>query len=644
MDVTRIKTVVPIALSFCLAVPSVGIGQSEFQSPDVKISVNSPRQQAINIIGPPGTTVVGAPGVGHLVDEALPREHSTFRSPGTSMLPGTTRGRASGECDATPWMSPYLQRALGNLENADASGDFRPIPPRFVPWWDDQVRKPLNKDALKVNVDWLLQSTLQNSPVVRAISAEPHIRRSSLVEESAEFDWRSFLETTYDDLNDPVGNTLTTGSNDDRFKDRIWSGSGGVRRRTATGGELEISQQVGRQRNNSIFLLPNPQSTTRLALNYTQPLLSGSGRPYNLSRIVLARIDRNIANDAVVEKLQEQLLQVTEAYWEIYRTRARFFQRQKLLEDAVKIAESLADRERVDALYRQTLRARAAVARRRSEITRAATEIRNSESQLRLLVNDPALKNISPGQLTPLDVPSRIEVPLSMSDSLTTALAHRPDISKAIRSMRSTTVRLGVARNEILPRLDFLVNTYVAGLEGKGQVFKAWGDQLSEGRPGFTVGLQFEVPLGNRAANARYNRRRWELYRAVNQFQATVENALTEVELAVREVSTAYREMIAKYQSMITAQEETEYLTDRFKTLPGANSTATALLVDLLESQERLADEETAFVDAQVKYSVSLIKLRRSMGTLLTCDSGAPHVNVAGSEQEVTVAKAPDER
>ena len=64
-----------------------------------------------------------------------------------------------------------------------------------------------------MGVDELIQSALLHSPNIRAISIEPYIRDSLLVEESAAFDWRSFLETAYDDFNDPVGNTLTTGNN-----------------------------------------------------------------------------------------------------------------------------------------------------------------------------------------------------------------------------------------------------------------------------------------------------------------------------------------------------------------------------------------------------------------------------------------------
>lgn len=592
------------------------------QRPPASSSVNSPLFS--HTTKPDWTSETGA----SLWRQFVPQDHSTTQQPGA--LPVNVRpGRsvsgtsASVDADAEQWLAPYLARASVSHSNASYGGEMSGLPDNYSPWWDKFVRQPGGEQGLRVGVDWLVQSALQHSSAIRAVSTEPHIRQSVLLEESAEFDWRSFLETTYDDFNDPVGNTLTTGNNQDRFLDRTWSGFGGFRRRTQRGGELELSQQLGRQSNNSVFLLPNPQGTSRLELNYTQPLLSGAGRPYNLSRVVLAQIDHNASRDEVIGRLQDHLLKVTEAYWDLYRSRARFFQRRKLLDEAMIISQNLSDREQVDALHRQVLRAKAAVARRRSEIARAQTQIRNGEAQLRLLVNDPALIHMTPGELTPIDAPSLAEAHVSMSDSLATALANRTDISQGIRAMRSTNVRLGVAKNEVLPKLDLLVSSYVAGLEGRSQVFQAWTNQFSEGRPGFSVGLLYEMPLGNRAANARYRRRHWELVRAVNQFRSTIEKSLTEVELAVREVHTTYREMLGKYQAMVAAQNETTYLDDRFRTLPGANDSATLLLEDLLDSQERLADEEAAFVDAQVTYSTSLVQLKRALGTLFTCTSPA---------------------
>ena len=130
--------------------------------------------------------------------------------------------------------------------------------------------------------------------------------------------------------------------------------------------------------------------------------------------------------------------------------------------------------------------------------------IRNAESQLRLLVNDPALLNSSCCEFIPTDRPFASPIDTTYADAITTALQHRPDISKAIRDLRKTTVELGVAKNDLLPQLDLLLNTYIAGLNGNSDIFNSYVNQFSGGRPGFTVGLQFEVPIGNRAAAARF--------------------------------------------------------------------------------------------------------------------------------------------
>lgn len=347
---------------------------------------------------------------------------------------------------------------------------------------------------------------------------------------------------------------------------------------------------------------------------------------------MLARIATNTASDEVLNELQSHLYQVTEAYWQLYRSRAEFFQRQKLVESSQSVLRTLEGRDQVDTIPRQILRARAAVARAEARMQRAITAIRNSEAQLRLLVNDPSMLNQGPLEFTPVEAPAMMPLSPVLQESLNTALIHRPDISKAIRQMRASGVRLGVSRNEMLPKLDFLVRSYVAGLHGNDGISESLGNQFTEGRPGYTVGLEFEVPLGNRAARARVEQRQWELQRSINVFRATVEASLTEVEVANREVETAYRELQGRFQAMNAAQNETNYLMDRFQVLPGSEDSAVLLLEDLLDGFERLADEESAFVDAQVKYAVSIIELRRTMGVLLKSRHDQPEIPAEHSE------------
>jgi hypothetical protein len=107
------------------------------------------------------------------------------------------------------------------------------------------------------------------------------------------------------------------------------------------------------------------------------------------------------------------------------------------------------------------------------------------------------------------------------------------------------------------------------------------------------------------------------MQRAFSQFRLTVEEALTDVELAVREVRTNYREMVATYFAMVAVSDEASYLSDRWKTLPGVDDSAMLLLEDLLDAQERIAVEEAAMVRAQVRYALSIVRLKQEMGTLL---------------------------
>lgn len=582
----------------------------------------------------PGTVETG-PAVVRTVPEARPRfmgGHSAFGA-----APGTSGFRATVESDSPAWLNPYM----GRTELMPATGETQitpspsfAMPPDFRPWWDSLVtsRMGIAPVTLPVEVGTLVQRAMLTSPQILALQAEPEVAQRVVWQEEAAFDWRTFLETTYDGLNDPVGNTLTTGNNDTRFRDNRFNGGGGVRRRTDTGGELELAQRIGHQYNNSRFLVPNPQSTSRLELSFRQPLLSRAGTIYNQKDIVLARIATNTSSDEVLGELQNHLFQVTEAYWNLYRARAEYVQRQKLLASSQDVLRTLSGRNEVDTIPRQILRARAAVARAEARMQRAVTSIRNAESQLRLLVNDPEMLNQGPIEFLPVETPVAILPATSLRDSLQTALINRPDVSKAIRQMRASSVRLGVSRNELLPKLDFLVTTYVAGLEAQNEIPKSIGNQFADGGPGYTVGLEFEVPLGNRAARARVEQRQWELQRSINVFRATVEASLTDVEVSSREVETAFREMQARFEVMTSAQNETSYLKDRFDVLPMAEDSAILLLEDLLDGFERLADEEAAFVDSQVVYALSLIQLRRSTGVLLRSRHEVP--NTAAEETE----------
>ncbi len=542
----------------------------------------------------------------------------TMFSPGAH-LPAVEKPQiplANQNADGQGLMFPYLEKGR-ILDASEQHSQFpQELPIGFQPWWSQQVRSGigLKQSAMPLALDALLHAALQHSPHIQVAATEPHIRQSAVFEESARFDWVHFLESKYDDVNDPIGNTLTTGNNDDRFTQQEWFARGGARRKNRNGGEFEISQRIGFLDNNSRFLIPENQGNARLQLDYRQPLLRGRGRAVNESLIVLAEIDFRVTGDDFQDRLQEHLLRLTENYWELHRSRAQYLQRQRALRSAQEILQKLEGRSEVDALDRQIYSARAAVAKRGAEIARSIGSIKNAESQLRLLVNDPRL--VSLFEYAPVDPPAQQSMQISMSDAVATALANRPDISKAIRDIRAANIRNGIARNEFLPKLDLLLESYVAGLDGDSGVLNSWVHQFKDGRPGFNFGFEWELPYGNRAAQAKVRRRQWEHTRAMQSFSAVMVTSITEVEVAVREIEIAHQEMIGRYQAMVAAHNQTEYLLDRWKTLPDPDESVTLLLENLLDSQVGLADEEASFSQAQFDYSIAIVRLKQTMGTL----------------------------
>ena len=488
-------------------------------------------------------------------------------------------------------------------------------------WWDRAIKSHALQPAgaVPVSLESLITSALQNSAQIQVYQELPLIREMSIMEADAAFDWTSFVESRWNDINEPVGNLLTT--NEDRYSDHNISTSFGVRRKNTLGGQFEVAQRLGYQNTNSQFFIPHNQATSRLTLGYTQPLLRGRGRLYNTSLTVLAKIDQDVSEHEFSKQLQGHLLEITRAYWGLYRERGNLLQRRRLYDRARKIHDALTQRADIDALKPQLVRSRSAVEARRADILRAETDVRIAEGRIRALVNDPALGRFNSAELLPQDTPFSEFMPIDIASSVEQAIQNRPEINQAMLQIRSAGVRFNMSKNELLPSLNLILETYTSGLRGNSNLQNSITDQYTEGQPSYSVGLQYEFPIWNRASQARYQRRRLELRQMESQFRTALENLNLEVEIAVRELTTSYREVDAKYRAMDAAHEEVDYRKSRWELLPGDDRSASLMLEDLLDAQERLTAAEFEFLEAQTGYSLSQMTYKRAIGTLLIAEN-----------------------
>jgi outer membrane protein TolC len=517
-------------------------------------------------------------------------------------------------------LQPYLARASELDERSEPNLQSQTFSDAAqTMWWDAIVAQPigLSANCTPVDINALTQIALASSPFIRGILTEPEIRQTDVVIADAEFDPLSFVEGKFADTDEPIGSTLTTGNNATRFRDDTLTSALGIRRKTRTGGGLELVQRGGFQSNNSTFLIPNPQGTSRLELNFSQPLMRDRGRVVNSTRTLLAQLDVQAATSETRGRLEDHLLEVTRAYWELFQTRAEFLQKLRLLNEAIELHAVLAARGSVDTQRRQILRAEVAVARRRSDMLRLDTRVRNAQSRIGLLTGDSQLSNGGRIELLPLDQPFVGQVNLSIRDVTISALEHRTDIAQSIKNIQAISAKVGAARNQVLPRLDLILSSYVAGLDDNRNTFQAIGRQFSDGRPSYAAGFFFEVPMGNRANQARLKRNQLELSKAVAEFEQTAEIAFNETELAVREIHTTFAELDSRKQSVAAASREVNYLVQRWQLLPEPGESAVLLIEDLLDAQERLAEEEQFVTRAQVNHALAWVELRKTMGVLL---------------------------
>ena len=494
-------------------------------------------------------------------------------------------------------------------------------------WWNTAVRQPLSGDhpAEMVTVDSLLYAALRNSQQIQFISKDPLIREQEITEADAEFDPAIFASSIYDDIVEPVGNDLLT-LNDPFLEDNIWSGEAGIRRKIRTGGEVEVFQQLGFQNSNSQFFNPQDQGTSTLGLNFNQPLLRGGGKLFNRGQILLAQTSTELAWEEFSTELQDELQRVVNAYWDLHFRRSVYLQIQRNVKRGEAILRKVEGRIGLDSLPSQVARAKSEVQTRRTDLANAFRDVRNAETEIRRLVSDPNWLQQQNVEMIPDEIPSTETIVSPVKNVVYTAIENRPEIKAVSQRARLAAIQTNILTNELLPELTFLFSSYVSALEGDSGVEQAFQQQFSS-TPGFTVGLEFEVPYRNRAARSRHTRSRIQATRVLHEIRQTTQNVISEAQVAYNRVVSAVETLAAAELAVSAARldlNQNHKRWENFALLEGdltQGQTPTLVLDQLLDSQERLADAELTYSRAIRELKLAQIGLRRATGTLLTVNN-----------------------
>ena len=338
---------------------------------------------------------------------------------------------------------------------------------------------------------------------------------------------------------------------------------------------------------------------------------------YNRSIMQIAKIDSQVAMSEFIRQSESHLLEITRTYWALYAARVTYLQKAKLVEETGRVADEIRARQEVDARKTQLFRAESALAERRSDLVRSEAAVRNAQDRLRTLTSDPELLDAPDSELIPADRLILSSAPVDAQHAAQAALRDRPEITQAFLQLQTATIREKMARNELMPELNLVLEGSLGGLAGQ-DIGTAYGRQYSEGGPGYGIGFVFSFPLENNIGRARLERRRIEMRQQIDQIKTTIDTVLLEVKVSAREAATAYRETQAKYEAVRAFTEDLETLQARRGVQDLRDEVQVANYLDtVLDAQDRRAIAEEEFIRAAANYQIAVVNLERAKGNLL---------------------------
>ena len=493
-------------------------------------------------------------------------------------------------------------------------------------WWNADIRKAiLNRPRwVKFDLETVLIDTLQNSPLIKSVSYRTSVASERIIVQDAAFDPNMLFSVNGGQVNDPVGNILTTGGAS-RLKEPNFDVKGGFERTTRRGGNVGLSQRLGLRDSNSRFFEPIDQGNARLSLSLTQPLFARSGQVYNERLLTQARIDYKISWQDMRSAVERRIAEVISAYWDLYRLRCHVVQQRALLERGEYIEQVVIGRAGFDASRVELAKAKQRVARRVDTLIELQAELKKQQSRLATLIGSDLLNGAeSQLEMIPHGTLWYPDVDWSLRDAVVQGLQNRPEVKAAANELESAALRIEVTRTELVPQINAVLETYLAALNGNSEIGQSFVDQFSEGGPGFALGFQYEMPRGRRAARAQHREAHHRYQQRSEELRETIQRTRFEIESALIDLRRAAAQKTSKQQLLITATEEETVLTRRWEAMAGDGGNVGVVLENLLDAQQRRTEAEREWVSARTDYLISLIDLQRAMGTLLITEAIMP--------------------
>jgi outer membrane protein len=428
----------------------------------------------------------------------------------------------------------------------------------------------------------------------------------------------------------PEYNPLVTGASNWLAANSL-NGNVGWTQGFSPGTQLGVTFDNTRLTSNTARYTYNPMLNSSLGFTITQPLLRGFGIELNRRYIHIAKNNQKIADLVFRQQVIDTVAGIARLYTDLVSLNEDLKVRRETLRLADRLLEDNKNKvEQGQQAPIEVTRAQAQVAASRQALVSAEGLVEQQELIVKTALTRGGLTN--PGIRTAhiiatdtVTVPET-EAAESVENLIAEAVRDRPDLAQAGIQVQNSQISLKGSLNALRPELDVVGTVQNGGLSGDinpaaapltsgataypGGYGTALGQIFKNNFPTYAVGLQLNLPLRNRVAQADAVRdelqvRQSQLRR--QQFEDQVRLDVTDAYVAMQQARAAYE---AAVQSRILQEQSVKVEQETFDV-----GLATNYLV--IQYQTYLAQARSTEVAAKGAYAKAKIALDRATASTL---------------------------
>jgi len=256
----------------------------------------------------------------------------------------------------------------------------------------------------------------------------------------------------------------------------------------------------------------------------------------------------------------------------------------------------------------EVVRAESGVADSLEAIITAENTLRDRQRDLKRTLNQPGLEMNTPTVIVPSTKPNATPFKLEPDRLAEVGVRQRMEMLELELRIAEQTADVRAARNGVLPLVNL---TYTYGVNALGSdlngAFKQLGDKQFENH---TLGFHIEIPIGNEAARSRLRQA------ILNRMQQLATKAQREAAIR-QEVYNAADELEASWQSILASRERVVLAARVVNAETRQFDLGLQTSTDVLDAQTRLANAQSAEIDALTSYQIAQVDIAFATGTLL---------------------------